>query len=148
MMTLNVEELRELRREGAKQRRQESTKEETQKYFKAATIIKQFINTVLYPTVLVEAKKSYTNFEPYYLENFGVDMSAMLDIAWLVDKANHQPEIKGAMTDIHKLVKTSIPDFVKNGFKDTFSGLGEITVTDSWTQYNYILIEIKIYWKE
>lgn len=131
---MNIDELREKRKETAITSRREKTVRDTKKYFEVFSICKTYTIDVIQNVIKTIGYKSYTNNDIGYEESFGINIESTITRDMDIDY-------------IKELVETTLIDMIKSKVEEVVDGIGNIENVSVTTLDNkYLCVTISIRW--
>ena len=134
---MNIEEMKNLRRENQKIKRSNQTVEDTKLYFDIISKCKRYIDDVIINVVKADGFKSYTDGEPTYIQSFGIKLSE-----WMSEYDNRDK----LMSKFHQLVGKTVEEITEKKVSELIEELGEIQYVKTSTMYSNLVIELEIHW--
>ena len=134
---MNIEEMKNLRRENQKIKRNNQTAEDTKLYFDIISKCKRYIDDVIINVIKADGFKSYTDGEPTYIQSFGIKLSE-----WMSEYDNRDK----LMSKFHQLVGKTVEEITEKKISELIEELGEIQYVKTSTMYSNLVIELEIHW--
>lgn len=134
---MNIEEMKNLRRENQKIKRSNQTVEDTKLYFDIISKCKRYIDDVIINVVKADGLKSYTDGESAYIQSFGIKLDE-----W-ISEYNSRDKV---MEHLHQLVGKTVEEITERKLTDLIEELGTIKYIKTSTMYSNLVIELEIHW--
>lgn len=134
---MNIEEMKNLRRENQKIKRNNQTVEDTKLYFDIISKCKRYIEDVIINVVKADGFKSYTDGEPAYIQSFGIKLDE-----WISEFDSRDKK----MEHFHQLVGKTVEEITEKKLTDLIEELGTIKYIKTSTMYSNLIIELEIHW--
>lgn len=134
---MTIEEMKELRRENQKIKRNNQTAEDTKLYFDIISKCKRYIDDVIINVIKSDGFKSYADGEPTYIQSFGIKLSE-----WMSEYDNRDK----LMSKFHQLVGKTVEEITEKKISELIEELGEIQYVKTSTMYSNLVIELEIHW--
>lgn len=134
---MTIEEMKELRRENQKIKRNNQTVEDTKLYFDIISKCKRYIDDVIINVIKADGFKSYTDGEPAYIQSFGIKLNE-----WVSEFDNRDKR----MEHLHRLVDKTVEEITEKKLFDLIEDLGTIRYVKTSTMYSNLIIELEIHW--
>lgn len=134
---MTFEEMKKLRKENQKIKRNNQTAEDTKLYFDIISKCKRYIDDVIINVIKTGGFKSYTDGEPVYIQSFGIKLSE-----WMSEYDNRDK----LMSKFHQLVGKTVEEITLKKVSELIEELGEVQYVKTSTMYSNLVIELEIHW--
>lgn len=134
---MTIKEMKELRKENQKIKRNNQTAEDTKLYFDIISKCKRYIDDVIINVIRADGFKSYTDGESAYIQSFGITLNE-----WVSEYVSRDK----VMEHFHQLVGKTVEEITEKKVSELIEELGEIQYVRTSTMYSSLIIELEIHW--
>lgn len=134
---MTFEEMKKLRKENQKIKRNNQTAEDTKLYFDIISKCKRYIDDVIINVIKADGFKSYTDGESAYIQSFGITLNE-----WVGEYVSRDK----VMEHFHQLVGKTVEEITLKKVNELIEELGEVQYVKTSTMYSNLVIELEIHW--